>query len=84
MLKVTNVIHAKDLNNAIQLIVLKFNNVILAFIGRRFVNVSTKNSMQFVLGKKGNCEDCKDLPLKCTTNSNNLLIKLLLFTNLFI
>ena len=29
------------------------------------------------VGKKGKCEDCKDLPSKCTTNGNNLLIRLL-------
>lgn len=52
MLKVINVTHVKDPDNAIQLTVLKIDNVILVLIRRRFVNVSAKNSVQFVLGKK--------------------------------
>ena len=54
MLKVTNVTHAKDLDNAVKPIVLKIDNVILLFIERKFVNVSAKNTAQCVLEKREN------------------------------
>lgn len=79
MLKVTNVTHAKDLDNAVKPTVLKIDNVMLMFIGRKFVNVSAKSTAQCVLEKRKKCGDCKNLPHKCTINGNNLLIYLFSF-----
>ena len=53
MLKVTNVTHAKDLDNAVQPIDLKIDNVMLVFIGK-FVNVAAKKTAQCMLEKKEN------------------------------
>lgn len=54
MLKVINIIHAKYLNNAIQPTILKMNNMMFVFIRRRFVNLLTKNTMQYILEKREN------------------------------
>ena len=54
MLKVTNMTHVKDLDNAVQPIVLKIDDVMLLFIRRKFVNMSAKDTTQCVLEKREN------------------------------
>lgn len=71
MIKVTNMTHAKDLNNAVQPIVLKINNVMLVFIRKKFVYMSAKNIAQYMLEKKENVEIVK------TYHLNALLIMII-------
>lgn len=48
----------------------------VVFIGKKFVNGLAKSTIQYMLEKRENVKII-DLPLKCTINSNNLLIILL-------
>lgn len=68
VLKVTNMIHIKDLDTTINLIVLKIDNVILLFIKKKFINMSIKNTTQYVLKKRENMAIVK------TYHLNTLLI----------
>lgn len=54
MLKITNLTHEKDLDNAIQLIILKIDDVILVFTKKKFVNLSAKHTIQCILEKRKN------------------------------
>lgn len=64
--------HVKDFNNLVLPLVLKIDNVMLVFIGKRFFNVLSKNIMQFMLEKRENVEIVK-------INHLNILLMIIIY-----
>lgn len=54
MIKVTNMIYAKNFNNVVEPTILKIDNMIFIFIKKKFVNMSIKSIVKFVLEKRKN------------------------------
>ncbi len=57
-------IYIKYLDNVVQPTILKMNNMIFMFIGKRFVNLPTKNTMQYIFEKRENVRIIKIYYLK--------------------